>query len=99
MSLEEADTIRDAWGKFLEVSNHQLLSLFGGYIPESLLPYPKAKIIEAMSIYIDHLMQDDDEQTAHIAESSLGFLQAFTDDKLAIRMANVRLNPRPQKHI
>lgn len=50
MDLKLADAIRLDWGKFLEISNGPLMMVFMTKIPQSLLPYPKEKIIEALDV-------------------------------------------------
>jgi len=44
MSLEEADEIQLALGKFMEIANPGLMKVFRNHIPEATLPYPKEKI-------------------------------------------------------
>ncbi len=91
MSQEETDEIRLAWAKFLEVANNRLMQFFFGIIPESLLPYPKHKIMEAMQLSIDYLQANGDEQTAQTLAATLPVLDMYTDDRLAMTKAYQRL--------
>lgn len=85
MDLEEADKIRDAWGKFLEVGNPGLMRMFLGKIPESLLPYPKEKIEEAMDICIEHFEAEGNKQMVETFKASKAALIPYTDDRVAIK--------------
>src|SRR6266567_4090966 len=68
MSLEEADKIRLAFGKFIEVANPGLMRLFQTTIPESTLPYPKKQIEQAMDTCIEFLEQKNDKKAARAYE-------------------------------
>lgn len=87
MDIEEADKIRDAWGKFLEVANPGLMRMFLGKIPESVLPYPKEKIEEAMNIFIESFEAEGNQEAAETFRATIPMLWAYVDDKQAIEQA------------
>jgi len=91
MTLEEADKIRLAFGKFIEVANPGLMRLFQTTIPESTLPYPKKQIEQAMDICIKHLETENDKKTAKAFGALKVWLRAYTDDGTALTMAYNRL--------
>lgn len=92
MSLEEADEIRMAWGKFLEVGNGGLLKLFGAQIPESLLPYSKERIEEALDLIIKHCYSTGDTENANVFEATKAMLLAYVPDIIALKSAAKRFN-------
>ena len=92
MSIEEAERIRMDFGKFLEVSAGRLNAIFGGEIPEFLLPHPKKKIEEALDVCIEHCISNGDKEAAQMFDSTRGFLIAFVDDEQAIRSAAKRFS-------
>ncbi len=91
MTLEEADKIRLAFGKFIEVANPGLMRLFQTTIPESTLPYPKKQIEQAMDICIKHLESENDHKAAKAFGALKVWLRAYTDDGTALTMAYNRL--------
>ena len=91
MSLEEADQIRLAFGKFIEVANPGLMRLFQTTIPESTLPYPKKQIEQAMDICIKHLESANDQKAARAFKALKVWLKAYTDDGTALAKAYDRL--------
>ena len=91
MSLEEADKIRLAFGKFIEVANPGLMRLFQTTIPESTLPYPKQQIEQALDTCIEHLERENDKKTARAFKALKVWLKAYTDDGTALAKAYNRL--------
>lgn len=92
MTLEEADEIREVWGKFLEVANGGLLRIFRAQIPETVLPYPKHKIEEAMDVCIDYFASEGNDELVEVFKSSKAMLMAYTDDVMAINQAHKHFN-------
>lgn len=92
MSLEEADKIRMEWGRFLEFSNGKLMKLFMAEIPESLLPYPKHKIEQALDICIDHFSSAGNQEAVESFESVKAALLFYTPDKQAVQSAAKRFS-------
>lgn len=84
MDLKLADKIRLDWGKFLEISNGPLMMLFMSKIPQSLLPYPKEKIIEALDLVAQHFAIMGNEKAVKTIESTKPFLELYVDDQEAI---------------
>lgn len=92
MSLEFADAIRMEWGKFCELTSGSLILLFMGRIPQSLLPYPRETIEEAMNIITKHFSAQGDDETVAICEQSTSTLLFFVDDEEAIKNAGKNFN-------
>lgn len=92
MDLKLADRIRLDWGKFLEISNGPLMMLFMSKIPQSLLPYPKEKIIEALEIVIQHFAILGNSEAVKTTESTKPLLEFYVDDQEAIKAAAKNLN-------
>lgn len=74
MDLKEADKIREAWGKFLEVSQPQLIQKYHAEIPVEFLPYPKDKIEEAMDVCIDHFRSEGEFELVKTFDAAKTFL-------------------------
>lgn len=92
MDLKLADKIRLDWGKFLEISNGPLMMLFMSKIPQSLLPYPKEKITEALDLIVRHFAAMDNEEAVKTIESTKPFLELYIDDQEAIGAAAKNFN-------
>lgn len=92
MDLEEADKIRMEWGKFLEFSNGKLMKLFLAEIPESLLPYPKHKIEQALDICIDYFNSEGNQEAIESFESVKASLMFYVPDRQAIQSAAKRFS-------
>jgi len=87
MDLKLADKIRLDWGKFLEISNGPLMMLFMSKIPQSLLPYPKEKIIEALDVITQHFAAIGNSEAVKTIESTKPLLEFYVDDQEAIQAA------------
>lgn len=92
MSLEMADAIRMDWGKFLELTSGTLILLFMARIPESLLPYPREEIEEALNIVANNFKHSGDNDGVRIVEESKSFLLFFIDDEEALEAMKTNLN-------
>jgi hypothetical protein len=91
MTLEEADKIRKEYVKFTEVAHPGLMRLFQTTIPESILPYPKKQIEQAMDISIEFLEKKNDKKAARAYEGLKVWLRAYVDDGTALTTAYNRL--------
>lgn len=87
MSIQTADTIRKDWGKFLEITNGNLMMIFFTKIPQSLLPYPKQSIKEALDIVSKHFSSIGNQDAVNTIESTLPLLEMYVDDEEAIKSA------------
>lgn len=87
MDLKLADRIRLDYGKFLEISNESLIMFFVSKIPQSLLPYPKEKIIEALDVIARHFAAIGNEEAVRTIESTKSLLEFYVEDKEAIEAA------------
>lgn len=88
MTLEQANQIKQDWGKFLEMTNGRLMSLFLGQIPELLLPYKKEIIEEALEIMIKYFSDNANEEAVNTIKSSIQLLGMYVDDREAIKEAS-----------
>ena len=87
MDLETADKIRMDWGKFLEITNGNLMMIFFNKIPQSLLPYPKHKIKEALEVVSKYHTITGNKEVVNAIEFTLSILNLYVDDKEAIESA------------
>ena len=87
MNLKTADAIRMDWGKFLEITNGNLMMIFLTKIPESLLPYPKKTIEEALNIIARHFHNKGDSKAVQSIQTTIPFLMSYVPDKEAIENA------------
>lgn len=84
MRIDDSATILHEWGTFLEYCHGRLHTVFGGSIPESLLPYPRDEIERALDTMAKRHHRDGDlEASAHI-QRSLGPLLFYRDDSEAL---------------
>ena len=85
MKPEVAEKIMHDFGKFMELTHGNLTFLFLNKVPESLLPYPKKKIEEALNIMAKHFYSIKNEKAVNDIETSNTFLCRFyVKDKDAI---------------
>ena len=68
MSLE----IADDWLKFMELASSDIV-IFVGKVPQSLLPYPKETIEEALGIVSQHLASVGNEEGLDGIKNSMAF--------------------------
>lgn len=83
MTLEEAYKIFNIWQAFQE-SHDKLVKMFLFSVPESLLPFPAKKIVEAMSVYKKYCQDMGDTAGCRVIDNSLPSLIYYQDDKKAI---------------
>lgn len=87
MELEVADNIRLDFGYFIE-HNHGALSLFFGLtIPQSLLPYPRESIEEALDIVTKHFSSINNYEAVKSIENIKSYLLWYVDDEIAVQKA------------
>ena len=91
MSLELADAIRMDWGKFTELAS-SLMVVFGGQVPQGLLPYRKEVIAEALEIVGEQFFRDGNEEAANAMKTSAAYLMFYVDDKVALESAAKNFN-------
>lgn len=87
MILEAAESIYKEFGHFLEFNNGSLIMLFLGQIPQSLLPYPKDKIEEALNTALVHFNRKGDKKAIETLKASMALLTCYIDDTQAIKHA------------
>ena len=87
MNLKLAEAIMHDYGKFLEISHGGLMGLFLSEIPESLLPYPKEKIEEALltMLTMANFFQKDEAVRRNI-KTVLNSLMFYVEDKKALNL-------------
>lgn len=84
MTLQQADQIRQDWGKFLEITNGRLMSYFMAKIPKSFLPYEKEIIEEALNLLIDYCNKNGNIEAVKSINNTIPFLSIYIDDDEAI---------------
>jgi hypothetical protein len=95
MDASRINQIIDAYGAFLESPEQKRLSrLFLTEIPESLLPYPKEEIKEALNVYIRHFEKIGKKDQAQAFNNVLTTLYTFVSDEEAIKRACERLTKK-----
>lgn len=94
MTLEEARKITNIWGRYLEYCAGRLnmIFLFGGKIPESLLPHSKSELSEALNIMFKHFTDTGDKHRATSIRETMTELQNYEDDEQALRQAGKSLS-------
>jgi hypothetical protein len=98
MTLDEASKIVKIWGIYLEYVGGKLVSLFGAYIPESFLPFPKKTLEEALNIVAEHHHNMGNQDTVKGLQSTIASLLFYTDDEEAIlKSAELFNNPSWRK--
>jgi len=85
MTLNQADKIVREWGKFIQDINFKLMLVFGSSVPESLLPYPKATILEASNIMAKHYHDKGNIEHSNRIKSVAIELVAYIDDEQALK--------------
>ena len=83
LTLDEANNIMYFFGVHLEYAGG-LNILFTGSIPESLLPYPKILIQEALNIMINFFNARNQLKEAETLSFCLGMLSLYHKDEEAI---------------
>lgn len=77
--LSNAEEIMRQYGKVQEeVANDMITKYSDMVFPESLLPYPKQKIHDALNVVLQYT---EDEKLRENIEYSISFLQKFIDDQ------------------
>lgn len=95
MELEEANKIVNAWGIHLEYFQGKLTFLFGGNIPESLLPFPIETLEEALNIMAEYHHNNGNEEGCNVMKGGFGWLTAYKNDEEAILQATKNFdNPK-----
>jgi hypothetical protein len=89
MDIEVADAIRMDWGKYVEMTHGTLMMIFAGGIPQSLLPYPKESIREALEIMCEEFTDEGNQQAVGAIQSTMVLLDMmYIDDEVAIKKAS-----------
>ena len=105
MTIEEANKIVNIWGKYLEHVFGKLNTLFylGGkvpYIPESLLPYPKTMLDEALIIMEKHYFDTENKKGIELMRESRMTLEFFGNDEETItHTGQAFVDPEKRKRI
>lgn len=83
VTLDEADVIVGIYGKYLQYTDAANY-FFASYIPESLLPYPKDTLIEALTIMAEHYYNTGDQHSVRLMEEVTAALGRYVDDEEAL---------------
>lgn len=84
MTLKQADRIREHWANFLEISYGTLAEFFLNPIPESLLPYPKKAIKEAMEVVAQYFKENGNEAGEKACLDTIPFLDMYQDTEKSL---------------
>lgn len=103
MTIEEADKIMRIWGKYLEYCSGRFMQIFcraGGKIPESMLPYPKPILEEALNYMDRHYHETNNQRGVELMRETMILLELYGDDDAAIQQAGINFSDTEQrKHI
>jgi hypothetical protein len=88
MDIEHATKVFNAWHGYMEIAAKlDKLFLPVGGIPESLLPYPKKEIQEAIDIILEcYKSEGNKKQYDAVVNTELFFLEDYIDDEKAIEL-------------
>jgi hypothetical protein len=87
ISLEMAHAIKMDWSKFVEITNGNLMMLFGTKIPQSLLPYPKNIIKQALDLVAEYFCSIGNQKAVDAIEFMKPVLECYVDDEVGISAA------------
>ena len=91
LSLDDVNEITIAYGKFVEVANGPLMELFHSEIPESLLPFPK-DVIEQALIYAEKFcIEEGNNAAAESLASTRILLMAYKNSTESLQGLQRRL--------
>ena len=92
MTLNEADKIVQIWGKYLEYASGKITMIFGTRIPESLLPYPKDILLDALNIMAEHYHKTGNQREVKLLQETAAELIAYVNDEEALLQATKNFN-------
>jgi hypothetical protein len=92
MTLVEADKIVLIWGKYLEYVSGKITFIFGTRIPESLLPYPKDILLDALNIMAEHHHKSSNQRRVKLMRETAAELIAYVNDEEALLQAAKNFN-------
>jgi tRNA G37 N-methylase Trm5 len=85
MTLNDAEKIVHIWGRWEEFVYGRMKHIFMSGIPESLLPFPKDTLLEALNIMAEHYRNAGDKRGVKlIDESAFMIYHEFVDDEKAL---------------
>jgi hypothetical protein len=94
MTFDKANKIVQIWGRYLEYCS-KLNLIFGSYIPESFLPFPKDILEEALNIVAEHYHNLGNINHVKLLQGSIATLAGYKDDEEALLMsAKLFNNPK-----
>ena len=92
MTLNEANKIVQIYGKYLEYIGGKLLTIFCARIPQSLLPYPKDVLEEALNIMAEYHHKAGNHNVVNSIQTTIAALIGYVDDEEAILQAAKNFN-------
>ncbi len=100
MKLSEAEEIFKVWQHFAYPMHSILHSIFLSNIPESLLPYPKDKLEEALNIVAKRFHDQGDYETSKAIQTNMAMLISYKDDNEALEQyADMVKNPKMREAV
>jgi hypothetical protein len=85
MNILEASKILEVWKQWSYPFHSLLFSIFMGEIPESLLPYPKQLLAEALNTMYKIHLNSGNTKYAEAISNTIPFLMFYSDDDTAIK--------------
>lgn len=103
MTIDEADKVVSIWGKYLEYCSGRFNMIFlhnKGKIPESLLPFPKLVLEDALNIMDKHYFDTGNKRGMELMRATMVELVLYEDDEKALQNAGESLSdPEKRKRI
>jgi hypothetical protein len=85
MTLDDANTIVQIYGKYLEYASQKFTAVFLTSIPESVLPFPKDTLGVALQIMAQHYHKSGNDRAAKLMQEVGAHLYfAYKDDEEAL---------------
>ena len=87
MTLDKASKIVNIWGVYLEYIGGKLNIIFGAYIPESFLPFPKETLEEALNTVAEYHHNMGNKDRVKALHAGIGCLTGYKDDEETLLQA------------
>lgn len=100
MTFNDADKIVSIWGKYLEFVFGRLHCIFGRHIPESLLPFTKDTLYEAINIMAEYYKSIGNTRGVELMnETSMIIHGMYVDDEKALQETSEWINDPKRKEL
>ena len=93
MTFDDADKIVAIWGEYLEFVHGRLTCIFFSHIPESLLPFTKDTLYEAMNIMAEYYKNTGNHRGVELMNETAMIIHGnYVDDEKALLETAERIN-------